>query len=98
MHMWAEGYGWHFWWMPPLTMLFIFVVIALVFRSVFRRHPMDGHGYCGGSHWSAMDRNWNPPTHSAMQILNERFARGEIQKDEYEDKKSTILSGGPRQS
>jgi uncharacterized membrane protein len=37
-----------------------------------------------------------PPTHSAMQILNERFARGEIQKQEYEERKSTILSTGQR--
>jgi uncharacterized membrane protein len=34
-----------------------------------------------------------PSTHTAMQILNERFARGEIQKDEYEERKATILSG-----
>ena len=36
------------------------------------------------------------PTHSALQILNERFARGEIEKDEYEAKKAAILSGTPR--
>ena len=34
------------------------------------------------------------PSHSALQILNERFARGEIQKDEYAEKKAAILSGG----
>jgi uncharacterized membrane protein len=33
-------------------------------------------------------------TYSALQILNERLARGEIQKDEYTDKKAAILSGG----
>jgi uncharacterized membrane protein len=34
------------------------------------------------------------PSHSALQILNERFARGEIQKDEYAEKKAAIVSGG----
>jgi uncharacterized membrane protein len=34
------------------------------------------------------------PSHSALQILNERYARGEIQKDEYTEKKAAILSGG----
>jgi len=48
------------------------------------------------------DRPWGPgqsggdPTYSALQILNERFARGEIQKQEYEEKKAAILSSGPR--
>jgi uncharacterized membrane protein len=32
------------------------------------------------------------PTYSAMQILNERLAKGEIEKQEYEEKKATILS------
>jgi uncharacterized membrane protein len=40
-----------------------------------------------------MDRQWNDASHSAMQILNERFARAEIQKDEYMEKKAIILSG-----
>jgi Short C-terminal domain len=33
--------------------------------------------------------------HSALQILSERFARGEIAREEYEEKKSAILSAGP---
>jgi uncharacterized membrane protein len=30
-------------------------------------------------------------TTSALQILNERFAKGEIKREEYEEKKSAIL-------
>jgi Short C-terminal domain len=39
-----------------------------------------------------MHRPWGNPSHSALQILNERFARGEFQKDEYAEKKAALLS------
>src|ERR1035437_5803922 len=52
--------------------------------------------FCGHGchHWGPRSRMWGDPSHSALQILNERFARGEIQKDEYAEKKAAILSGG----
>jgi len=82
--MWGDGYGWQYWWICPLMMLFMIVVCAVVF-FVIRRSWGDG------SHrWEA---RWHGSSHSALEILNERFARGEIQKDEYEEKKATILAG-----
>ena len=93
-HMWNDGYGWHFWWMFPLMILFMVLFCGVIFffaRGVFAH---------GGNHWGppshVMNRSWGDPSHSALQILNERFARGEIQKDEYADRKATILSDGPR--
>ena len=90
-HMWADGYGWHFWWMFPFMMLFFFLLACgAIFLLVRSSH--------GPRHWglpsSSVDQRWGDPTYSALQILNERFARGEIQKDEYTDKKAAILSGG----
>jgi len=87
-HMWGDGYGWHFWWMFPLMMLCMIVIFAAIF---FLARCFCGHG-C--HHWGPRSRMWGDPSHSAMQILNERFARGEIQKDEYAEKKAAILSGG----
>ena len=46
-------------------------------------------------HWGP-SQPWGDPTHSALQILNERFAKGEIQKEEYNERKGAILSGSPR--
>ena len=80
---------WHgaqFWWLFPLMMLFMFLVFCAIFFFGRRHH--------WGAPWHMMHGGWSPPTHSALQILNERFARGEIEKDEYEDKKAAILSGG----
>jgi|SRR6516162_6738538 len=89
-HMWGDGYGWHYWWwMPPLMMLFMLLVIAAIAYLFARRHH-------DGAPWQMPDRTWAGPTHSALQILNERFARGEIQKDEYVDRKAAILSPSPQ--
>ena len=90
-HMWNEGYGWQFWWVGPvmMTLFLLFIFVALFFL---------GRRACahGGPHWGATDATWRDPSHSALQILSERFAKGEIQKEEYAEKKAVILSRAQR--
>lgn len=89
-HMWNDGYGWGMGWFGPLMMFFFLVVI---FGAIFLL--MRGACGLGGHHrWGQlpmMDR-YRDPDFSALQILNERFAKGEIQKEEYAEKKAAILS------
>jgi len=84
-HMWSGGWG--FWWAFPLIM--VFMIIACV-AMLLLGHRAGGSGL---SHWGPA-RSWGDPTYSALQILNERFAKGEIQKQEYEEKKIAIVSSG----
>ena len=83
-HMWSGGWG--FGWIFPAFMLLMVVVGVLFVVRAF--------GWAG-SH--RLPSHWGPgtsvdPSYTALQILNERFARGEIQKAEYEEKKATILA------
>ena len=97
-HMW--GGCWGFWWICPLIMLLVIIVCL----GIFLLGRRSGGG--GPHHWGPsahmMYRPWGPghswgdPTYSALQVLNERFAKGEIQKEEYEEKKAAILTTGPR--
>ena len=59
---------WQFWWICPLMMLVMFAVALAIFLA-FHRSAGGGHHVLP---W------WRNPHESALQILNERFARGEI--------------------
>jgi uncharacterized membrane protein len=90
-HMWHGG--WAFWWIFPLLM-FLFIVACIVIFLL--GHRSGTHPHWGP--WQMIDRSagpgrsWGDPTHSALEILNTRFAKGELQKQEYEEKKAAILS------
>ena len=79
----ALGYGHHSWdggmygwFMAPLFMLFM---VALVVGVVLVFRWIAGPG-----HHSPIKGN------AALDILNERFARGEIDKDEFEDRRKVL--------
>ena len=66
--------------------MIMLLVIAGCIAMISR---IRGSGGTGRHH---PDLSWGDPTRSALQILNERFARGEIRREEYEERKSAILT------
>ena len=76
-HMWDAG-----WWMflGPLWMIVVIAAIVagvvLLVRWLGGAGPAAGHGH--------------PPARTPLDILKERFARGEIDKDEFEERKRLL--------
>ena len=78
-----EG-SWHFfWWVIPL-LLMILCCIGM------RRKR--GAGICGFRSQDTDSRNISP-TDSAIDILDNRYALGEIGREEYEERKRSIRQG-----
>ena len=72
------GYG-EFWWLhAALSLIWIIVLVVLIATGVrwLREGKPPGHSRHGGE--------------SAVDILKERYARGEISKEEFEEKKRDI--------
>jgi len=64
-----------------ILIVIFWVVIVWAIVSLVRRAGMRG-GYYGRFH--------EPEGNSALKILDERYAKGEINKEEYEQKKKDL--------
>jgi len=68
-------WGWSFWWFPGLRILLVLGCVALLVVIIVRIMQRPG-----------ASRNV-----VGLDILNERLARGEIDKTEYEEKRRLIM-------
>ncbi len=74
-YWWGHGFG--FMWIIPLL---FFVVFLFFMRGMF--------GQCNNTRSDSRSNRARPE--SAREILDKRFAKGEISKDEYEDMKKAL--------
>jgi len=81
-HMMWDG-GWHGWVFGPLMMLAFFVLAVVVVVLVVRW--LTGHDGSGSGGGGAPGGGRTP-----LDILEERYARGEIDKDEFEERRRTL--------
>lgn len=88
---WHDGMGMAGWWVLGLGMLLFWgVVIGGIVLLV--RWAVSDRGAGGGATPPPAD-HWTAPGPDARRILDERFARGEIDEEEYRRRRD-VLRGG----
>lgn len=80
-HMMEWGGGWYGMIFGPLIMILVLAVIVAATVLLVR--------WLGGS-WPEVGSPPPPPSRTPLDILKERFARGEIDKEEYEEKRRIL--------
>ncbi len=78
-HMWSGG--WYGWFFGPIMMI-VFIAVAVVV-VVFLVRWLGGTGHGAAHHAHATGR-------TPLDILKERFAKGEIDKEEFEDRRRIL--------
>ncbi len=82
----AAGFGTGLWWIFPLVMIGMMVFCFFMMRGHM------GSMMCRPGFRSPRSHG-EDASDSALDILDKRYARGEINKEEYEAKKKVIGSG-----
>ena len=77
------GWAWMMFFGPLMMILFVAAVVVLV---AFALRWLTGHGQQGAGHAAAS----SPPGRTPLDILKERFARGEIDKAEFEERRRVL--------
>ena len=74
-HMWSDGYGWHFWWMFPMMMLFMMLLcrrhLFSVQPSLRRLAPMGADG-------SAVGRRLFSTSDTGRALCQRRDSKGRV--------------------
>lgn len=77
-HMWNGG--WHGWFFGPIMMI-VFLAVAVVVVILLVRW-LGGPGHATTLH--------HTPAKTPLDILKERFAKGEIDKEEFEERRRVL--------
>ena len=78
-HMWSGG--WHGWFFGPLMMVVFIAVAVVVVVLLVRWLGGPSHGTTHHAH---------PTTNAPLDILKERFAKGEIDNEEFEERRKVL--------
>ncbi len=79
----CAGFGYGLWWIFPLIMIGIMFLCFFMMRGRISS-MMCRPGFRGSANCDA------DASDSPLDILNKRYARGEVNKEEYEEKKRVV--------
>jgi putative membrane protein len=79
--MWDNGYGWGAWLAMTVGMVAFWALIAVAVVAVVRSMRDDN------------PRDVRPRDDAAARLLDERFARGDIDEQEYRTRRELLRSG-----
>lgn len=79
-----HGWGWHGMFFHPFGSLLALIILVFIIAMIFRGVRYGWGPYPYG--W----RHGAPGRSRALEILEERFARGEIDKAEFEDRRRSL--------
>lgn len=80
MGWYHDGPGWGGWVLMTLMMVGFWALVVFAVIALFRGTRADGE--------------WSPDRRDPTQILDERFARGEIDEDEYHARSAVLRASG----
>lgn len=86
-----HGFFWPFWFFWPFHGLLTLILVIVLLVVLFRHHPAAPYPYPAGK--VPPSTPGTPPVAArseALAILEARYARGEIQRDEYLQKKADL--------
>ncbi len=75
-----------------LLMLALFVTLAIVLIKKYRKGTLHAPTFMGAHRAAVVE---NDPYLSALKILNERFAKGELDVDEYYSRRTALKGPDP---
>jgi putative membrane protein len=90
--MYGHPGGPFFWWFPFMPLFWIVVLPAVIYA--LRRGPRWRHD-AGEAPGTRPAPPAPPAEDRALAILRDRFARGEIDRREYEERRATLLGLAP---
>ncbi|QHO69333.1 SHOCT domain-containing protein [Marisediminicola antarctica] len=89
--MWGNGYGTGGMWLfGIMVFLGLILVIGAVVWAIARGNRGSGTGQNGSDR---AGQPYNPGPSRARQILDDRYARGEIDAKEYRDRRDALSEG-----